>query len=555
MLVDLRIRHFAVLEELTIPLSPGLNAITGETGAGKSVIVRALALLVGGRASAGTVRSGKDRALVEGVADVRKVPAAVRRLDDMGFETDDGQVVLRREVRSEGRSRAWINGSLATAGNLRSIGQVLVDLHGQHDHQRLLSTGFQREVLDAYGDSAGLAQEVEALFREVGALKAALAEKEVRNRKLEARAAAARRDLDEIRAAELRVGEEAQLKAAEARLANAEVLAAETEALHEALHGGDDAATDQLATAKKRLDRLAEADPDLSELAGAIQEAYHRVADVASELASYAAAVDHDPARLDRLRERQAALQALKRKYGGSVEEVVARGRALERELNELDASGMDLREMRRRLAEAEASWLDAADRLTLRRRDAAKRISAGTEALFPGLGLEGGRFSVQLEALDPPSAHGRERIRFMATMNPGFPLGPLAHIASGGELSRVMLALKSVLAGADDLPTLVFDEIDAGVGGAVANRVAGQLRAVAEGRQTVVVTHLARIAARASCHLVVEKDACRRTAATSVRRVRGGDRVREIARMLGGDPESAPSRDHARALLGEGRS
>ena len=555
MLVELRIRHFAVLEELTIPLSPGLNAITGETGAGKSVVVRALALLVGGRASAGTVRAGKERALVEGVADVRSVPAAAQRLDELGFETDDGHVVLRREVRNEGRSRAWINGSPATAGNLRSIGEALVDLHGQHDHQRLLATGFQRDMLDAYGGSTDLARDAEALFRQVAVLKAALADKEARSRALEARAEAARRELDEIRAADPRAGEEAELKTAEARLANAEVLAAETKALHELLHGGDAAATDQLAKAKKRLDRLADVDPALSALAGAIQEAYHRVADAASELASYSAAVDHDPVRLDRLRQRQAVLQTLKRRYGDSVEEVVARGRALERELDELDASEMDLRELRRRLAEAEDSWREAAVRLTAHRSEAAKRISARTEALFPGLGLEGGRFSVKLEELDPPSAQGRERVRFMATMNPGFPLGPLARIASGGELSRVMLALKSALAGADDLPTLVFDEIDAGIGGAVASRVARQLRTVAEGRQAIVVTHLARIAARASCHLVVEKDASRGAASTSVRRVRREDRVREIARMLGGDPDSAPSRDHARALLTEQRT
>ena len=392
-------------------------------------------------------------------------------------------------------------------------------------------------------------------FAKSAVLKAALADKEARSRALEARAEAAGRELDEIRAADPRAGEEAELKTAEARLANAEVLAAETKALHELLHGGDAAATDQLAKAKKRLDRLADVDPALSALAGAIQEAYHRVADAASELASYSAAVDHDPVRLDRLRQRQAVLQTLKRRYGDSVEEVVARGRALERELDELDASEMDLRELRRRLAEAEDSWREAAVRLTAHRSEAAKRISARTEALFPGLGLEGGRFSVQLEELDPPSAQGRERVRFMATMNPGFPLGPLARIASGGELSRVMLALKSALAGADDLPTLVFDEIDAGIGGAVASRVARQLRTVAEGRQAIVVTHLARIAARASCHLVVEKDASRGAASTSVRRVRREDRVREIARMLGGDPDSAPSRDHARALLTEQRT
>ncbi len=556
MLVELRIRNFAVLEELTIPLSPGLNAVTGETGAGKSVIVRALALLLGGRASAGAVRSGRERALIEGVADVRAVPAAEARLGELGFEAEDGQVVIRREVRSGGRSRAWINGSPATAGNLKHVGEALVDLHGQHDHQRLLSSAFQRAVLDAYGGSGELAREVEALFRDAERLQAALGAKEARGRELEVRAAVVRRELEEIRGAELRVGEEAELRADEVRLASAETLAEESSALHDLLHGGDGALTDRLAQAGRRLERLAETDPaGLSSLAGAVRDAYHAVADAASELASYSAAVDHDPLRLERIRERQAALQTLKRKHGGSLEEVVAKGETLAREIDELDASGLDLRELRARLAKAWAAWREASARLTRRRTRAAQRLSEKTEALFAGLGLEGGRFSVRLARRDAPSAQGREHVGFMATMNPGFPPGPLARIASGGELSRVMLALKSVLAGADDLPTLVFDEIDAGIGGAVASRVGDQLRAVARGRQVVVVTHLARIASRASCHLVVHKDASVDVASTSVRRASRGDRVREIARMLGGDPCSEPSLEHARALLEEART
>lgn len=556
MLTELRIRNFAVLEELAIPLAPGLNVVTGETGAGKSVIVRGLAALVGGRASSDVVRSGADRALIEGVADVRRVPAAEARLEALGFEAEDGRIVLRREVRREGRSRAWINGSPATAGNLRAVGETLLDLHGQHDHQRLLSPAFQREVLDAYGGADGLSQDVAALFREAEELRAALADKEARTRALDARAAVVGRELDEIRRAELRSGEEAELKAAAARLANAELLAAESEALHELLHGGDGAVTDRLAHAKTRLDRLAEIDPaGFSALAGAVQDAYHGVADVAAELVGRASGTEQEPARLERIRDRQAALQRLKRKHGGSVEDVIAKGEALRREMDELDASAMDLRELRDRVSDAERAWSEAARRLTSRREEAAKRLSARTASLFAGLGLEGGRFSVRLEARPAPSAHGREHVRFSASMNPGFPLAPLARIASGGELSRVMLALKSTLAGADDLPTLVFDEIDAGVGGVVASAVAGQLRAVAAGRQVIVVTHLARIASRASRHLVVDKDASAGVASTTVRQVEGDERVREIARMLGGDPESGASLDHARALLQDAAS
>ena len=551
MLIELRIRNFAVLRSALLRLEPGLNVISGETGAGKSIVVDALEILLGGRASSSVVRSGEERATVEGVFDVQGDADLAAALDEQGLEADDGHLVMRREVRSEGRSRAWINGSPATAALLRRIGALLVDIHGQHEHQRLMSAAFQREVLDAFGGCGELAAGVAVHFRRAAELQGRLDALAERRRDLESRADFIRFRLGEIRGARIRPGEDDEIQAEVNRLANADLLMRETYALQALLHDDDDAVTDRLSDAAARLRRLAEIDPALTATASALEDAYHNVSDAAAELRSYGDAIDHDPARLERLHERQALLQALMRKYGPSLAAVIETGETLARELAELETAELDATELRNKALHAQKTCATMAAELSRRRRAAAKHLARETDALFPSLGLEGGRFRVDFETLPEPSAYGLERVRFMATMNPGFPPGPLSRIASGGELSRVMLALKSVLTDIDDLPTLVFDEIDAGIGGVVADMVGERLEAVARGRQVFAVTHLARIAARAANHFVVEKGAVDGVAETRLRRLAREERVHEIARMLGGDPDSEPSLEHARELLG----
>ena len=551
MLIELRIRNFAVLRSALLRLEPGLNVISGETGAGKSIVVDALEILLGGRASSTVVRSGEERATVEGVFDIQGDADLAAALDEQGLEADDGHLVMRREVRSEGRSRAWINGSPATAALLRRIGALLVDIHGQHEHQRLMSAAFQREVLDAFGGCTELAGEVAAHFRRAAELQRRLDALADRRRDLESRADFIRFRLGEIRGARIRPGEDDEIQSEVNRLANADLLMRESYALQTLLHDDDEAVTDHLSDAAARLRRLAEIDPALAPTASALDDAYHSVSDAAAELRSYGDAIDHDPARLERLHERQALLQALMRKYGPSLAAVIETGETLARELADLESAELDATELRNKAVHTQKTCATAAAKLSCRRRDAAKRLARETGALFPSLGLEGGRFRVDFEALPEPSVHGLERVRFMATMNPGFPPGPLSRIASGGELSRVMLALKSVLTDIDDLPTLIFDEIDAGIGGVVADKVGERLEAVARGRQVFAVTHLARIAARAANHFVVEKGAVEGVAETGLRRLARAERVHEIARLLGGDPESGPSLEHARELLG----
>ena len=553
MFIELRIHNFAVLKDLSVSLKAGLNVVTGETGAGKSIVVDALEVLLGGRASSGIVRSGEPRALVEAVVDIRGLGEVTAVLAELGLEPDDGHLILRREVRAEGRSRGWVNGSPATAAVLRQLGSLLVDIHGQHEHQRLLSANFQQEVLDAFGGCRDLADEVETVFRRITRLRDRLAAHQEQRLELEARADFIRFQLGEIVGAKIDPGEDEELRTEANRLANADLLARETYVLHELLHGGEGAATDHLAEAVSRLRRLSETDPSLTPHLSTLEDAYHQVSDAATELADYAAGIDHDPARLQSLRERQALLERLQRKYGPTLADVIAKGETLRRELDELETADLNAEAITRELDRAEAAWCTASAELSRKRRKAGDRLSREAETAFPGLGLEGARFRVRLEALSAPAARGRERVRFMATMNPGFPPAPLSRIASGGELSRVMLVLKSVLAGIDDLPTLVFDEIDAGIGGVVAGRVGERLQEAARGRQVLAVTHLARIAACASSHLLVEKGAADGTAVTVLRRLDGEERVREIARMLGGDPDSESSIEHARELLGGG--
>lgn len=551
MFIELRIRNVAVLKDLRVPLKAELNVLSGETGAGKSIVVDALAILLGGRASSGVVRSGEARALVEGVVEVRGQRPVDALLEELGMETDEDQLVLRREIRAEGRSRGWVNGSPATAGVLRRIGSLLVDIHGQHEHQRLLSGDVQQQVLDAFGGCTDLAERVSEGFRRTADLSDRLAALEERRRELESRADFIRFQLREILGAGLDAEEDEALRIEATRLAHADELARESHALYEALHAAEDAVTDRLADASARLRRLGETDPSLASHAATLEDAYHRVSDAAVELGDYSAGIEHDPVRLESIRERQALIQRLQRKYGPALADVIRRGESLRTELDELESADMDAGALRSELEQAQSAWRSDAEELTRKREEAAGRLSGAAEAMFPGLGLEGGRFRVHFRKQSAPSARGLERVRFLVSMNPGFPPGPLSQVASGGELSRVMLALKSVLSDIDDLPTLVFDEVDAGIGGMVAANVADRLEEVSRRRQVLVVTHLARVAARASNHLVVEKDAAGGAAVSAVRRLEGDERVEEVARMLGGDAGSGASLEHARELLG----
>ncbi len=550
MLRELRIRNYAVIDDLGLELGPGLNVLTGETGAGKSIIVGALSLLLGERASSEDVREGEEKARVEAAFDVSGRQEVLARCEEAGVEVEDGWLILRREVQREGRNRAWINGSPATASLIWELGSGLVELHGQHEHQVLLRPAEQRAILDAFAGAGEEAREVARLHDRLSEVREEL--EALRRRASEARERAdyLRFKAREIEEADLLPGEEEDLRSEARRLENSEELTELSGRLHEGVYGDEGSVVDRMGALGRDLRELVELDPDAEEFRALFESARAELEELGRRLAAYHGDVDHDPGRLEQIRERLDEIFRLERKYGETVEEVLEAGRAARAELETLESFELREDELQSEAEAVREELREAAGALTEARREAAGRLEGEIAPMLEELGMEGGRFEVALEPREEVGRHGAESVEFRATLNPGFEPGPLKRIASGGELSRVMLALKTVLVRVDDVPSLVFDEIDAGVGGEVAHRVAEKLAAVAGEHQVFVITHLPQIAARAASHWRVEKEAVEGRAATRVRRVDGEDRVEELARMLGGDPGSGLSRDHARELL-----
>ncbi len=550
MIIELRIRDYAVIHELTLELGPGLSALSGETGAGKSIIVGALSLLLGERASSEAVRAGAERAMVEAVFDVTDRPELKAQLNDLGIEAEDGLLILRREVAAVGRNRAWINESPTTARTVGELGRSLVDLHGQHEHQTLLKRDTQRSILDAYGGAEQDAAAVADAYRTLSGLEARLKELQDRRRELASRVDFLRFQMRELEEANVQAGEEDVLSDESRRLENSEELLGEGTRIHEELYGAEGAVTERVSALSQALGRLIEWDPSLEAPHKELEGVYHALAEVGRDLSNYVANIRHDPGRLEEVRSRLDLLHGLKRKYGPTSDDVIAARDRVRDELDELEDGGWDEDTLAAEVDRARIKLTEAAQRLSERRREATTRLAKEVEALLPELGLPAGNFEVQIDTLPEVRAHGAENIEFLVSVNAGFPPTSLARVASGGELSRVMLTLKAILAQVDQVPTLVFDEIDAGIGGQVASLVAAKLKDVARYHQVFVVTHLPQLASRAQSHLLVEKSAGEGLAATDVKGLTGDDRVREIARMLGGDPESETSKEHARELL-----
>ena len=552
MLRELHVRNYAVIDDLRIELQPGLNVLTGETGAGKSLIVGALSLLLGERAFSDVVRTGQSRAVVEGVFDCSRVPELTRLCEEQGIDVEDGWLILRREVQREGRNRAWVNGSAATAGLIRQLGEALVDLHGQHEHQALLRRDAQRDILDAFGGATAAACRVAEAHGRVASLRRRIEETREEAARTRERADYLEYRAREIEAARLEIGEDESRRLEARRLEHSEELMEVSAALYAAVYGDDGALVDRLGELTRKVEDLVRIDPEAAEIGALFAGSRTTLEELGRRLSAYHTTVEHDPERLAELRARLDLIHGLKRKYGDTIEEILRAGQLASEELEKADRSVLDLESLAREEEEARRELAREAATLTKLRRSAARRLEDDVSGLLPELGMEGGRFRVQLDQLDAIGSKGAEWVEFQVSLNPGFDPGPLSRIASGGEMSRVMLALKTVLAEVDDVPSLVFDEIDSGVGGRVAHQVAARLARVAESHQVFVITHLPQIASRARAHLYVEKIQQDGRAAARVRRLEGDDRVEELARMLGGDPGSEVSRRHAAELLSE---
>jgi len=551
-LLELRIRDLAIIRQVTLPLAPAFNVLSGETGAGKSIIVGALTVLLGERASFDMVRTGADRATVEGVFDVAARGDVLAALDERGLEHEHGTVVLKREI-APGRARAWINGTPVTASILGEIGRLLVTVHGQHEAYSLLDTSAQRRWLDAAAGATGLAKNVAIAHAAVLDSRAAIAARRARQRDAEQRADFLRHVVEEIDRAQLEVGEDERLQDELQRLEHAGELRALAEQVVRRLGGGDDDSAGLVAevgVVQRLLAQLRRIDGGADRLVQLADDAAYALDELLRDADAYAAGVELDPDRLAAAQRRRDVVFKVLKKYGPTAQDVLAEAADARDALRLVDDAEHDLRLLHERLASAQTTFADAASQLTIARRRAAQQLADAVTQQLPALGLPEGKFSVSLPPRDEPGPNGQEEVEFRVALNAGHDARPLSRVASGGELSRVMLALASTQAAHDRVPTLVFDEIDAGIGGRVGQQVGDALRALAAQHQVFAITHLPQLAARAHHHIVVEKGTADGVTSTDVRVVSGDVRTVEVARMLGGDPLSAVSMAHAGELL-----
>jgi DNA repair protein RecN (Recombination protein N) len=553
MLRLLSIRNFIVVDTLDLELGPGFTALTGETGAGKSILLDALSLLLGDRFELRQLRPGAERAELAASFDVDDHPAACAWLDEEGLAGDDGTLLLRRTLDAQGRSRAWINGRPATLAQLAAIGGTLVDLHGQHAHQTLSSPEQQRMLLDAYGGFTALAGETAAAWREWRAAVERLDAAAVA-----AQASAAERDFLEARQRELAAlavtaDEWSELSTAQTRLAHAASLLEAATAAEDELAERDDALLRRLAALATRLDQNTAHDPSLAEIVALFEPARIQLDEAARALRAYRQKLELDPGELARVEERLTAIHDVARKHRLRPEALPSLLADTESRLAAL-AESADVAALTRRMEAAQVAYLALADQLTRKRNFAANELAHRVTDTMQELAMDGGRFEVALVPVAAPASFGAEQVEFRVAGHPKQPLGPLARVASGGELSRIALAVQVVTSEAGAVPTLIFDEVDTGIGGAVAGTVGRLMQSLAARRQVLTVTHLPQVAAFADAHFRVVKLGDEATVRTSVTELGATARVEELARMLAGSAITAKTRAHARELYEQHR-
>ena len=553
MLRLLSIRDFVVVSALELELEPGFTALTGETGAGKSILLDALGLLLGDRFEPRQIRAGAERAELAAAFEIDDVPAARAWLADEGLAESDGEVLLRRVLDAQGRSRAWINGSPATLAQLKTLGEMLVEITGQHAHQQLSTAETQRTLVDAFGGFAALAHETASAWRTWRATMQALDAARVDA----GRTAAEREFLEsrqrEIGALHLREGEWAELSSAQSRLANAASLIEACEQAAGALEDSDDALTRRVAQLATRLRAAAAHDPALAEVAALVEPAQAQLGEAARALRDYRRRLDLDPAELARIDERLSALHDVARKHRVKPDALAGLLASTEAALTELAASS-DVDALTRKAKAAEAGFLALAEQLRAKRRFAASELEHRVTTAMRTLAMAGGRLEIALDALDAPAAHGLDALEFRIAAHAKQAVGPLARVASGGELSRVGLAIQVAASDVAQVPTLVFDEVDAGIGGAVAATVGRLMQSLGARRQVLCVTHLPQVASFADHHFRVDKRDGAAGVETSVVALDRDARVAELARMLAGEETTAKSRAHARELYDQHR-
>lgn len=563
MLEDLSIKDFAIIESEHIEFSNGFTVLSGETGAGKSILIGAMSFLLGGKADVNQIRSGAHEAQVSGtfyLDSKENQNPALEWLNDHGIETENNRILLRRYIRDNGRAGAWIGSTPVNRTDLAEFSSFLVDIHGQHEHQSLMRVPEHRKFLDA---RAGILPEVTAFT----ALYMELVEKRRLLAQLDSSDADRARKIDmynfavkEIEDAKLKPEEDIQLEEEENRLSSYEKLFAGVDSIRNMLDGGDDSVVSLLKKIRRESQNISILDKTLSSLDTRIESAFYELNDISEEFASYANNLVYDPSHLQEVQDRLSLIYSLKKKYASSqsapLKEVFDYYENAQKSLEQLGAGSENREELMKSVSELEKKVYLAGKNLSEKRRATGDKLASEVESLLKNLGMNGTRFAVSITAKPGDQIeqkcgpYGFDNIEFLISANPGSPLLPLAKIASGGEISRVMLALKTIFAQNDPVQTLVFDEIDTGIGGEVAVAVGSHMKALAKNRQIFCITHLASIAVYADNQIKIEKGVAEGKTVSNVHPIQGEERVSEIARMLSGDADSAASIEHARAML-----
>jgi DNA repair protein RecN (Recombination protein N) len=564
MLKELNIKNFAIIDQLRVEFAPGLNVFTGETGAGKSIVVDALNLALGERASADLIRTGCQEAVVEAAFELSHagMKEIVSLLSEQGIEANSGEdLIVRRVLSSSGKNKVYINGSLANLTTLSALGVNLADIHGQHEHQSLLSPDRQMDMLDSFGGLDILREDFASAYRRLQEVRKELAELETGERDRAQREDMLRFQKNEIEAAMPKPGEDVELAGEQNVLANSEKLAGLAAMVDETLYAADESVLANLKKAINGLKEIAEIDSRLSDAAQLCESGRAQVEEAAREISSYRESIEFDPKRLEQIGDRLDVIQKLKKKYGSTIEEILEFGAKAAAELDRMERSTEEIERLKSEIQAIKFGLTDKAAELTTKRGAAAKDLEKKVETELGHLGMKRTIFSVKITQEpggDTLEGHklgprGADRVEFLISPNPGEEPKPLARTASGGELSRIMLALKTILVEGDEIPTLVFDEVDAGIGGAVAEEVGKKLKRIATKHQVFCITHLPQIASMATSHYGVAKSVRKDRTSTEVRLLDEKERVDEISRMLGGKTITDATVKHAEEMIARG--
>ena len=555
MLQSLYLENIALIEKLGIELFPGFNVLTGETGAGKSIIIDAVNFVLGERTSRDLIRNGAARAKVEAVFNLNEGDAAFAALDALGIEYDGNELILSRELSAAGRNACRVNGTLVPVASLKSVSDTLVDIHGQHEHQALLDAENHISYLDAYchAESLPIIEKIDAIVSRRNELmlkrNSGFSSEREREREMDM----LRYQIEEIASANLEAGEEERLNAEKTVLLNAERIRTALETAHMALSGAEEgSALSAIDTARRSMRDIAALNKDYEALGDKIEELYYAAEDISFVLRDTSENVESDMQRLEEIEQRLKLISDLKRKYGRTVEDVIDFGKDAGTKLNELENAEALAAELDAKLDKLKAEYNVAADELSKVRRAAGERLKRDVLNELKDLGMAKAMFDVALSDASggEPRKGGRETAEFMLSANPGEPLKPLEKVASGGELSRIMLCFKSIFADNDRVPTLIFDEIDTGISGRTAAVVGEKMLGIAKKHQVICVTHLAQIAALADAHLMVRKYDDGKNTFVETRQLNEEEKVQRIAQMMDGESDSPSALTHARELI-----